>query len=286
MTMRVCSTITELRAVRAELGTLGLVPTMGSLHEGHLSLVRQAKAACDAVAVSIFVNPAQFGAAEDLARYPRNLARDLSLLEAEGVDLVFTPEPGEIYPPRFAFRVEVGALGDRLEGVERPGHFSAVATVVLKLFNIFQPSAAWFGQKDAQQCAVIRRMARDFDLPLRIAIGETIREADGLAMSSRNIRLNAAERQAAKVLFQALEAARRACAAGERDGDALRDTMRVAIATEPAARLSYASIADREKLRELDQVETEALALLAVQIGTIRLIDNARLRIPGAVSHY
>jgi pantoate--beta-alanine ligase len=218
---------------------------MGSLHEGHLSLVRQAKAACDAVAVSIFVNPAQFGAAEDLARYPRNLARDLSLLEAEGADLVFTPEPSEIYPPCFAFRIEVGELGDRLEGGERPGHFSAVATVVLKLFNIFQPSAAWFGQNDAQQCAVIRRMAHDFDLPLRIAIGETIREADGLAMSSRNIRLNAAERQVARVLFSALEAARMAFAAGERNGDALREAMRVVIASESAARLAYASIARR-----------------------------------------
>jgi pantoate--beta-alanine ligase len=199
--------------------------------------------------------------------------------------LVFTPEPGEIYPPRFALRVEVGELGDRLEGVERPGHFSAVATIVLKLFNIFEPSAAWFGQKDAQQCAVIRRLARDFDLPLRIEIGETIREPDGLAMSSRNIRLTTAERQAAKVLFQALEAARRGFAAGERDGDALRETMRLAIASETAARLAYASIADGETLRELHQVEGEALALLAVQIGTTRLIDNAWLRIAEAASH-
>jgi pantoate--beta-alanine ligase len=275
--MQVCNTIAELRVARAGFGTLGVVPTMGSLHEGHLSLVRQAKAACDAVAVSIFVNPTQFGATEDLARYPRNLARDLELLEAEGTDLVFTPEPGEVYPPRFAFRVEVGELGDVLEGVERPGHFSAVATVVLKLFNIFQPSAAWFGQKDAQQCAVIRRMARDFDLPLRIEIGETIREPDGLAMSSRNIRLNSAERQAAKVMVHALEAARAAFAAGEREGDALREIMRRVVASEPAARLSYASIADGETLRELERADMDALALLAVQIGTTRLIDNAGL---------
>jgi pantoate--beta-alanine ligase len=277
MTTQVCRRIAELRAARAGFGTLGLVPTMGGLHEGHLSLVRQAKAGCDAVAVSIFVNPAQFGAAEDLARYPRNLARDLELLEAEGTDLVFTPEPGEVYPPRFAFRVEVGELGDVLEGVERPGHFSAVATVVLKLFNIFQPSAAWFGQKDAQQCAVIRRMARDFNLPLRIEIGETIREPDGLAMSSRNIRLNSAERQAAKVMVHALEAARAAFAAGEREGDALREIMRRVVASEPAARLSYASIADGETLRELERADMDALALLAVQIGTTRLIDNAGL---------
>jgi pantoate--beta-alanine ligase len=278
MTLQVCSTIAELRAARARFVTVGLVPTMGSLHEGHLSLVRQAKAACNAVAVSIFVNPAQFGAAEDLARYPRNLARDLRLLETEGADLVFIPEPSEIYPPRFGFRVEVGELGERLEGVERPGHFSAVATVVLKLFNIFQPSAAWFGQKDAQQCAVIRRMARDFDLPLRIAIGETIREPDGLAMSSRNIRLNSAERQAAKVLFQALETARAAFATGERDGEVLREIMRRVIASEPAARLAYASISDGDMLRELERADTEALALLALQIGTTRLIDNAWLR--------
>jgi len=279
MTMQVCSTIAELSAVRARFRTVGLVPTMGSLHEGHLSLVRQAKAACDAVAVSIFVNPAQFGASEDLACYPRNLARDLNLLEAEGADLVFTPEPSEIYPPRFAFRVDVGELGERLEGVERPGHFSAVATVVLKLFNIFQPSVAWFGQKDAQQCAVIRRLARDFDLPLRIEIGETIREADGLPMSSRNIRLNATERQAAKVMVQALGAARAAFAGGERNGDVLRETMRRVVAFEPAARLSYASIADWETLQELKRADAEALALLALQIGATRLIDNASLRV-------
>ena len=276
--MQICPTIHEFRAARARLGTLGLVPTMGFLHEGHLSLVRQAARDCGEVAVSIFVNPTQFAPNEDLAAYPRDMPRDLRLLEAEGVALVFAPEPSEIYPEEFTCRVELGELATRLEGAARPGHFSAVATVVLKLFNITQPTSAWFGQKDAQQCAVVRRLVRDFDLPVRIEIGETVREPDGLAMSSRNAYLDPAQRRAATVLFRALQSARAAFAGGEHDAGTLRAAMRQVIATEPLAVLGYASIADADTMRELDRATAEALALVAVRIGRTRLIDNIRLR--------
>jgi pantoate--beta-alanine ligase len=275
--MRMCHTIAEVRAVRPGLGSLGLVPTMGFLHEGHLSLVRAAKASCSAVAVTIFVNPTQFGPSDDLARYPRDEAGDLRLLEAEGVDLVFLPSPQAIYPPGFVSRVEIGPLASVLEGAVRPGHFSGVATVVLKLFNILQPEAAWFGQKDAQQCAVIRRLVRDFDMPVRVMIGETVRDADGLALSSRNAYLSPAERDAAAVLYRALRAARLAVDRGERDGGRLRQVMRAVIAEEPAAALNYASVADPESMAERDTVEPGDLALLAVRIGRTRLLDNLRL---------
>jgi len=276
--MQICPTIHEFRAARARLGTLGLVPTMGFLHEGHLSLVRQAGRDCGQVAVSIFVNPAQFAPIEDLATYPRDMPRDLRLLEAEGVALVFAPEPSEIYPEGFTCRVEPGELATRLEGATRPGHFSGVATVVLKLFNITQPTAAWFGQKDAQQCAVVRRLVRDFDLPVRIEIGETVREPDGLAMSSRNAYLDPAQRRAATVLFRALQAARATFAGSEHDAGTLRAAMRQVIAAEPLAVLGYASIADADTMRELDRATADALALVAVRIGRTRLIDNMRLR--------
>jgi pantoate--beta-alanine ligase len=274
--MQVCRTISEFRAARSAFGTVGLVPTMGFLHEGHLSLIRQANRDCGTVAVSIFVNPTQFRPNEDFTRYPRDMARDLRLLEAEDVALAFLPEPPEIYPEGFACRVEPREIATRLEGAVRPGHFAGVATVGLKLFNITQPTAAWFGQKDAQQCAVIRRMMRDFDLPVRIVLGETVREPDGLAMSSRNAYLDPAERRAATVLFGALQAPRTVFAGGERDSDALRAAMRRMIAAEPLAELGYVSIADAATMQEMARADEDALALVAVRIGRTRLIDNMR----------
>lgn len=276
--MKVVSTVAELRAARADYPSLGFVPTMGFLHEGHLMLVRAAKARMGAVACSIFVNPTQFAPTEDLARYPRDLDRDLALLEAAGCDLVFTPDAAEIYPPGFSTRIEVEGVTAPLEGAVRPGHFSGVATVVAKLFNLVQPDAAWFGQKDAQQCAVIRRMVRDLDLPVQIGVAETVREPDGLAMSSRNVYLAAEERQAALCLIRALRAAEAAFAAGDRSGDALRAAMSTVLASEPLARPDYVSIADPDTLTELETVDARgAVASLAVRIGQTRLIDNLLL---------
>ena len=205
--MHVLTTVAAVRAARAGYGSLGLVPTMGFLHEGHLSLVRRAKTECGAVAVSIFVNPSQFGEGEDFQSYPRDLGRDLKCLEEAGADLAFTPAVAEIYPPGFDTHIDVGAIARGLEGAARPGHFDGVATVVAKLFNIVQPTRAFFGQKDAQQAAVIQRLARDLDLPCDIVIAPTVREADGVAMSSRNAYLSGPERQAATVLIAALSAA-------------------------------------------------------------------------------
>ena len=229
--MQVLTTIAAVRAARPAFPALGLVPTMGFLHAGHMSLVARARVECGAAAVSIFVNPTQFAADEDLSRYPRDMPRDLGMLEAAGVDLVFAPEPAEVYPPGYASRIEVGPVAEPLEGARRPGHFAGVATVVAKLFNIVQPTRAYFGQKDAQQVAVIRRMARDLDMPLDVVVGATVREPDGLAMSSRNVYLSPAERAAAPVLYRALDGARALFARGERDAEALRRHMRAVIAT-------------------------------------------------------
>ena len=276
--MRLARTVAEVREARPTLGRLGLVPTMGFLHEGHLSLVRRARAECDAVAASIFVNPTQFGPNEDLARYPRDEARDLALLEREGVALVFAPQPAEMYPPGFGVSIAPGPVAARLEGEVRPGHFAGVATVVAKLFNIVQPSAAYFGQKDAQQAAVIRTLVRDLNIPVELVIAPTVREPDGLAMSSRNSYLGPAERAAALVLFKALSAAKARFEAGERDAEALRRAMRAVIAAEPLAKADYVSVADPASLDELDRVgPAGALASLAVRIGTTRLIDNVLL---------
>ena len=273
--MDVVTTIGEVRRIRkARPGTWGLVPTMGYLHEGHLSLVRRARAENDHVAVSIFVNPTQFGPHEDLDRYPRDLNRDLSLLEPLGVDLVLAPPVEEMYPPGFQTKVVVEDVARPLEGAARPGHFVGVATIVCKLFNIFQPDRAYFGQKDAQQVVVIRRMARDLDFDLEIVVCPTVRESDGLAMSSRNMYLSPKERRAATVLFRALSAAQAAWQAGERDGERLRQRMRAVLTSEPLARPDYVSIADPDTLVELDQVGERALASLAVRIGATRLIDN------------
>lgn len=276
--MQVIETIETFRAARSRYPRLGLVPTMGFLHEGHLSLVRRAKEECGAVAVSIFVNPTQFAANEDFSTYPRNMERDLSLLREIQTDLVFTPTPAIVYPPGHDTGVEVGTVTGVLEGVVRPGHFRGVATVVCKLFNIVQPTKAYFGQKDAQQCIVITKMARDLDMPLEVVVCPTVREADGLAMSSRNSYLKPDERRAATVLRRALAAAEARFAAGERLGETLRQAMRDTLATEPMGSVEYVSIADRRSLKELEQVPADgALASMAVRIGRTRLIDNVIL---------
>jgi len=273
--MEVIQTISAFRQARARFVRLGLVPTMGYLHEGHLSLVRQARAECGAVAVSIFVNPTQFGPREDLARYPRNLERDLELLQQEQVDLVFVPSVAEIYPDGFSTFVDVRDVTEVLEGAVRPGHFQGVATVVCKLFNIAQPTRAYFGQKDAQQTVVVRKMARDLDMPLDVVVAPTMREPDGLAMSSRNVYLSAEQRRAATVLIRALFAAGERYAAGERDAEALRRAMRAVLETEPLASPEYVSVADPLTLKELEHVgQLGALCSLAVRFGATRLIDN------------
>jgi pantoate--beta-alanine ligase len=273
--MQVCRTIAELRqARRRAAGAVGLVPTMGYLHAGHLALADRARAENDLAVASVFVNPTQFGPHEDFARYPRALARDLELLDGAGVDLVFAPEVAEMYSPGFATYVETGAITDVLEGASRPGHFRGVTTVVAKLFHIVQPDRAYFGQKDAQQVRVIRKMVADLDFPLEIVVCPTVREPDGLALSSRNSYLTPDQRAAAPVLHRALQAVSARYAAGERDGEALRATLRAVLAAEPLASVDYVSVADPDTLRELDTVATGALASLAVRFGSTRLIDN------------
>ncbi len=268
-----------MREARAQLqGSVGLVPTMGFLHEGHLSLVRAARAENDHVFVSIFVNPTQFGPTEDLATYPRDPERDLALLEAEGVDYVFMPAVEEIYPRGFKAAVDVGPVTEPLEGASRPGHFRGVATVVLKLFNIVQPQRAYFGKKDAQQLVVIKKMVKDLDVPVEIRPQPTVREADGLAMSSRNTFLATPElRKAALVLHEALEIARELWAEGERDVGVYYLKMLEHIAEEELARIDYISFAAPETLEELPVIEGPALVSLAVRIGRTRLIDNITL---------
>jgi len=273
--MKIVTAITELRAARSLLsGSVGFVPTMGFLHAGHISLVKAARAECDSVVTSIFVNPTQFGPNEDLAKYPRDLPRDLALLEAAGVDLVWTPTEEVMYPSGFQTWVQVDALTRRLEGETRPGHFRGVTTVVAKLFNAVGPDRAYFGQKDAQQAAVVRRMTRDLDFPIEIIVCPTKREADGLAMSSRNTYLNLQERQAATVLFRALSLAKLAYDSGENGAEKLRAIVSAAVASEPLAKLQYVSCADYDSLEELDTVRGKALISMAVFMGKTRLIDN------------
>ena len=273
--MMIVSTIDELRSARAILDEpVGLVPTMGYLHEGHLSLVRRAAEECASVVVSIFVNPTQFSPSEDLAAYPRDMERDLRLLEPLGVHLVWTPTPEIMYPDGYQTWVEVDALTGFLEGAQRPGHFRGVTTVVAKLFNGVQPARAYFGQKDAQQAAVIRQMVRDLNFPLEVVVCPIVREPDGLAMSSRNAYLNPEQRQAATVLHQSLSAAREAYDAGERDAEQLRAIMRDKLATEPLAQMQYVSCADYDTLGELEKISGKALLSMAVFVGKTRLIDN------------
>ncbi|HXF84778.1 MAG TPA: pantoate--beta-alanine ligase [Anaerolineales bacterium] len=273
--MRTVVTLEELRVARLSFnGKVGFVPTMGYLHEGHLSLVRRAREECDYVVVSIFVNPTQFGPNEDLARYPRDLNRDLRLLEPLNVDLVWAPTAEIMYPQGYQTWVEVEAMTKPLEGAMRPGHFRGVTTIVAKLFNAVQPHKAYFGQKDAQQAAVIRRMTSDLNFPIEIVVCPTVRESDGLAMSSRNVYLNAEERKAATVLFRALSAAKELYEAGERNAEKLREKMKEVLASEPLAKVQYVSCADYDTLEELSEVNRKALLSMAVFIGNTRLIDN------------
>jgi pantoate--beta-alanine ligase len=273
--MKVIETAAELKKLRKKLPKpLGFVPTMGYLHEGHLVLVRQARAENASVAVSIFVNPTQFGPKEDFQQYPRDPERDLALLEKEGTDLVFMPPVEEIYPQGFDKWVEVGKLAERLEGASRPGHFRGVATVVARLFELVRPDRAYFGQKDAQQLLVIGRMVADLALGLEVVAVPTVREADGLAMSSRNTYLGPEERGQAAVLYRALSLAQRLYAEGERDAGAIRQKMTELIQKQPLADIDYVSIADAETLEELEMVIPPALVSMAVRIGKTRLIDN------------
>jgi pantoate--beta-alanine ligase len=276
--MQVVKTIAEARALRQKLGgTVGFVPTMGYLHEGHLALVKQARIENSAVIVSIYINPTQFSPREDLSAYPRDLNRDLELLQEEGVDIVFVPSDDKMYPPEFSSRVDVENVTERLEGASRPGHFRGVATVVAKLFNIVQPTKAYFGQKDAQQAVVIKRMVADLNMGIEIVVVPTVRESDGLAMSSRNIYLSPGERQAATILFKALTLAGQLRQGGEEDAKKIRRQMTSLIQEEPLAQIDYVSIADAETLEELNLVDRPALASLAVRIGKTRLIDNTPL---------
>ncbi len=276
--MNVLKAASEVRAFRARPGgTLGLVPTMGALHAGHLSLVSRARAENDRVAASIFVNPTQFGPNEDLAAYPRMPEKDLRLLESLGVDAVWTPSPEDVYPHGFQTFVTVSEVSAPLEGARRPGHFRGVTTVVAKLFNLFQPDRAYFGQKDAQQVAVLRRMVADLAFPVDVVVCPIVREADGLALSSRNVYLSPEERRAAPVLNRALCAARADFESGERDADRLRAVLERTLAEEPLARPDYVSVADAGTLLEIERVTGPALVSLAVRFGGTRLIDNVVL---------
>jgi len=275
--MRIVRTVADARAARASLGRLGFVPTMGALHAGHMSLVALAAERCDAVAASIFVNPTQFAPHEDLATYPRPIEADLAKLEAADVALVFLPAPETIYPNGFDTRIEVGAIADRLEGAVRPGHFSGVAAAVTKLFHIMGPDIAFFGQKDVQQARVIMQLVRDLDFPVEIAIGPTIREPDGLALSSRNVYLSAAERAEAPALHRGLRAAEEAYAAGTRDAATLRHLIEAPI-RRTSGMIDYVSIADPDTLEEVEAIgHRGAVVSLAVRFGTTRLLDNVIL---------
>jgi pantoate--beta-alanine ligase len=276
--MQVVKTIADLRVLRRKLSdTVGFVPTMGYLHKGHLAIVNQARIENSAVIVSIYVNPTQFGPREDFGAYPRNLDGDLELLHKEGTDIVFVPLDEEMYPREFSSWVDVEKVTERLEGASRPGHFRGVATIVAKLFNIVQPTRAYFGQKDVQQVVVIKRMVTDLNMNLEIVVVPTVRESDGLAMSSRNTYLNSKERQAATILFTALTVARRLWLSGGKDAEKIRRQMTALIEKEPLGRIDYVSIADAETLEELHLIDHPAVVSLAVRIGKTRLIDNMPL---------
>lgn len=263
-----------LSRIKAEGKTIGLVPTMGALHEGHLSLIRTCRQQCDYVVVSIFVNPTQFGPAEDLAKYPRPFERDCRLCRENGVDLLFTPTAGEMYPQKQTIWVDVETLGDHLCGASRPGHFRGVCTVVAKLFNIITPDIACFGQKDAQQLAIIRRMVRDLNMNVEICPCPTVREPDGLALSSRNQYLDSQQRQQALCLSLALRRAGEMVAAGQRDAQAIIAAMKEIIERQPQARVDYISIVDNELLQPISRLDHPTLIALAVYLGPTRLIDN------------
>ncbi|MBI2854420.1 MAG: pantoate--beta-alanine ligase [Chloroflexi bacterium] len=276
--MEVIEGIADLKRERRHLKEpVGFVPTMGYLHEGHMSLVRRAKKENSTAIVSIFVNPTQFGPKEDLDKYPRDVPRDLEMLEKAGAEIVFTPMAQEIYPEGFCTWVDVEKVTENLEGAHRPGHFRGVATVVAKLFNLVEPTRAYFGQKDAQQVVVIKRMVGDLNMGTSIVVCPTIREWDGLAMSSRNSYLSIQERRAAPVLYRSLLLGRKLWEQGERNPDDIRKEMAGLIEKEPLASVSYISVADPETLAEIDTIKGKALVSLAVNIGKTRLIDNITL---------
>jgi len=276
--MKIANTFAQMKAARAKSpGLVGFVATMGYLHEGHLSLVKLARAENSLVVVSIFVNPTQFGPSEDFKSYPRDTERDLAMLKKEKTDVVFMPSVEELYPPRSNSWVVVEKVTDRLEGSFRPGHFKGVATVVAKLFNIVEPTNAYFGQKDAQQVLVIKKMVADLNMNLKVIAAPTVRESDGLAMSSRNVYLNPQERRAATVLFKALKLAKTLREKGESSAEMLRQKMTSLISGEPLAKIEYVSIADPETLEEITTIDRPALASMAVRIGKTRLIDNILL---------
>lgn len=277
--MRVVEIIADLRSARRDLpGRVGVVPTMGALHEGHLSLVGAAREDNDSVLVTIFVNPTQFSPDDDLDAYPRDLPGDLAKLESAGVDLIFTPTPALMYPSGYQTYIEVEGVTQGLEGAHRPGHFRGVTTVVGKLFNLTQPDTAYFGQKDAQQVVVIRRMVADLNFPIEVVVCPIMREPDGLAMSSRNVYLNARERQAATVLNRAIRAAGDAYTHGERHLERLREMIRDVLVSEPLAQVDYVSVADTATLAELhDETDAPMLVSLTAQVGKPRLLDNALL---------
>jgi pantoate--beta-alanine ligase len=283
--MRIARTITEARAavagLRGESRSLGLVPTMGALHAGHISLVRAARSSCDAVVATIFVNPTQFAPGEDFSKYPRTFDADCRMLEAEGVDLLFAPEPAEIYPEGFRTVVEVEGISDRLDGESRPGHFRGVATIVAKLFNIIAPDKAFFGQKDAAQVAILRRMARDLNFPLEMVVCPIVRDPDGLALSSRNRYLSPEDRRHALVLSRTLRRIDEPIAAGISDSASLLDAGLAVLAEEPAVRLDYLRIVDPDTLEDLPDVRHGALVAVAAWVGPARLIDNVLIP-PGA----
>jgi pantoate--beta-alanine ligase len=261
---------------RAENHVIGMVPTMGALHEGHLSLLRRAKSNCSKVFASIFVNPTQFGPNEDLSKYPRTFEPDVAKLEAAGVDILFAPDAKEIYPPGFTTYITVEGLSNRLEGRSRPGHFRGVATVVHKLFAIAQPQYAFFGRKDAQQARILQRMLQDLNADVELVLCPIVREPDGLALSSRNLYLNPEERRAAAILYRSLEAARSEIVTGTRDALSLLNSVRNVLAKEKLARVDYVEVADADKFESLARLNAHAAAylLLAVFIGKTRLIDN------------
>jgi len=272
---------TATRSIRGKGKRLGLVPTMGALHEGHLSLVRAARARCDVVAVSIFVNPTQFGPNEDFAKYPRSFERDRNLLAKEGVDFIFAPSAEEMYPAGATTWVTVEGMSDRLCGRSRPGHFRGVTTVVAELFHIVEPDLAFFGQKDAAQAAIIRRMVRDLNLPVEIVVCPIVREPSGLAMSSRNAYLSAEQKQSALVLYGSLKEIARRFQSGERDTDRLIAAGKQIVAADSSVRLDYLEIVDPETLEPLSIVTPPALVAVAAFVGSTRLIDNVVLEISG-----
>lgn len=279
--MEIVRTLEELRSAKGKMkGTVGLVPTMGFLHAGHISLVKRARKECDHVVVSIFVNPTQFAPNEDFASYPRDLERDAALVKEAGAELVFAPLDDVMYPEGFQTYVTVEEVTKVLEGAMRPTHFRGVTTVVAKLFNAVQPDKAYFGQKDAQQVAVLSRMVKDLNYNLEMVICPIVREKDGLALSSRNTYLDESQRKAALVLSRALRHARSIFASGERSTKAIREAMDGVFAAEPAAKVQYISIADTVTLQEIDRIESKALVSMAVYMGKTRLIDNTVLGIP------